>query len=173
MIKNIVAVQRASHSSPSVMTTTEPMVEAAPAPPGAQFKEEGNAFFKAGEHLKAAAAYTKAIKLEPSNHVYYGIRANGVGERESRGPEHEVQRCKKGARSHDCLHAIVGSRGAHLCAMANAACSSAATHPVHRGWPPTSLDTNVSGFRGITPTGWRSDLRLQRVFDSRSRAVAI
>lgn len=43
--------------------------------PGATFKEEGNNFFKAGEHLKAAAAYTKAIKLEPNNHVYYSNRS--------------------------------------------------------------------------------------------------
>ena len=46
------------------------------AAPGAAFKEEGNALFKAGEYLKAAAAYTKAIKAEPSNHVYYSNRAN-------------------------------------------------------------------------------------------------
>jgi len=42
---------------------------------GAAFKDEGNTFFKAGEHLKAAAAYTKAIKLEPDNHVYYSNRS--------------------------------------------------------------------------------------------------
>jgi len=47
----------------------------ADAAPGAAFKDEGNAHFKAGEHLKAAAAYTKAIKAEPGNHVYYSNRS--------------------------------------------------------------------------------------------------
>ena len=31
--------------------------------------------FKAGEFLKAAASYTKAIKAEPENHVYYSNRS--------------------------------------------------------------------------------------------------
>jgi len=48
---------------------------AATAGPGAAFKDEGNTFFKQGEHLKAAAAYTKAIKAEPDNHVYYSNRS--------------------------------------------------------------------------------------------------
>jgi tetratricopeptide (TPR) repeat protein len=43
--------------------------------PGAAFKDEGNEFFKQGEHLKAAASYTKAIKAEPLNHVYYSNRS--------------------------------------------------------------------------------------------------
>ena len=43
--------------------------------PGAAFKDEGNEFFKQGEHLKAAASYTKAIKAEPENHVYYSNRS--------------------------------------------------------------------------------------------------
>ena len=43
---------------------------------GAAFKDEGNAFFKSGEYLKAAASYTKAIKAEPDNHVYYSNRSN-------------------------------------------------------------------------------------------------
>lgn len=43
---------------------------------GVAFKDEGNAHFKAGEFLKAAASYTKAIKAEPTNHVYYSNRAN-------------------------------------------------------------------------------------------------
>merc|ERR1719261_106029 len=43
--------------------------------PGAAFKEEGNGHFKGGEFLKAAAAYTKAIKAEPNNHVYYSNRS--------------------------------------------------------------------------------------------------
>lgn len=38
-------------------------------------KEEGNAFFKSGDFLKAAAAYTKAIKADPENHVYYSNRS--------------------------------------------------------------------------------------------------
>ena len=38
-------------------------------------KEAGNAHFKAGDHLKAAAAYTTAIKAAPSNHVLYSNRA--------------------------------------------------------------------------------------------------
>lgn len=38
-------------------------------------KAAGNAFFKAGEHLKAAASYTKAIKLQPENHVLYSNRS--------------------------------------------------------------------------------------------------
>jgi len=42
---------------------------------GAAFKEEGNTHFKAGEFLKAAASYTKAIKAEPENHVYYSNRS--------------------------------------------------------------------------------------------------
>lgn len=57
------------------------MVEAAAAPPatatgaGAVFKDEGNVHFKAGEFLKAAASYTKAIKAEPGNHVFYSNRS--------------------------------------------------------------------------------------------------
>jgi len=43
---------------------------------GATFKDEGNTHFKAGEYLKAAASYTKAIKAEPDNHVYYSNRSN-------------------------------------------------------------------------------------------------
>ena len=50
------------------------MAEAAEGP-GAVFKGEGNAHFKAGEFLKAAAAYTKAIKAEPTNHVFYSNRS--------------------------------------------------------------------------------------------------
>lgn len=45
------------------------------ATPGAAFKDEGNELFKAGEYLKAAAAYTKAIKAEPKNHVFYSNRS--------------------------------------------------------------------------------------------------
>ena len=52
------------------------MAESEAAAPGAAFKEEGNAHFKAGEFLKAAASYTKAIKAEPANHVYFSNRSN-------------------------------------------------------------------------------------------------
>ena len=49
---------------------------AAPTPgPGAAFKDEGNVHFKAQEFLKAAASYTKAIKAEPGNHVFYSNRS--------------------------------------------------------------------------------------------------
>ena len=53
------------------------MVEApaAAAGPGAAFKDEGNTHFKAGDFLKAAASYTKAIKAEPGNHVFYSNRS--------------------------------------------------------------------------------------------------
>merc|ERR1719281_1354627 len=54
------------------------MVEApaaAASGPGAAHKDEGNAHFKAGEFLKAAASYTKAIKAEPDNHVFYSNRS--------------------------------------------------------------------------------------------------
>jgi len=50
------------------------MVEA-PTGAGAPFKDEGNTHFKAGEFLKAAASYTKAIKAEPQNHVFYSNRS--------------------------------------------------------------------------------------------------
>ena len=43
--------------------------------PGEEAKEQGNAHFKAKEYLKAAASYTKAIKAEPENHVYYSNRS--------------------------------------------------------------------------------------------------
>jgi len=43
---------------------------------GAADKDQGNVHFKAGEYLKAAACYTKAIKAEPDNHVYYSNRSN-------------------------------------------------------------------------------------------------
>lgn len=45
------------------------------ATPGDAEKNAGNAHFKAGDYLKAAASYTKAIKLEPTNHVFYSNRA--------------------------------------------------------------------------------------------------
>ena len=38
------------------------------------FKAEGNALFKAGEFKKAAVAYTKGIKADPSNHILYSNR---------------------------------------------------------------------------------------------------
>jgi tetratricopeptide (TPR) repeat protein len=38
-------------------------------------KEKGNEFFKAGNFLKAAALYTQAIKLDPSNATLYSNRA--------------------------------------------------------------------------------------------------
>jgi hypothetical protein len=38
-------------------------------------KKEGNAHFAKGDFLKAAAAYTKAIKAAPTNHVLYSNRA--------------------------------------------------------------------------------------------------
>lgn len=34
-------------------------------------KDKGNEFFKAGNYLKAAALYTQAIKLDPSNPALY------------------------------------------------------------------------------------------------------
>lgn len=34
-------------------------------------KDKGNEFFKAGNFLKAAALYTQAIKLDPSNATLY------------------------------------------------------------------------------------------------------
>lgn len=52
------------------------MADSTPAAPGAAHKNEGNVQFKNGEFLKAAASYTKAIKAEPANHVYYSNRSN-------------------------------------------------------------------------------------------------
>merc|ERR1719454_1678137 len=40
-----------------------------------EHKAQGNEHFKAGEYLKAAASYTKAIKAAPDNHVLYSNRA--------------------------------------------------------------------------------------------------
>lgn len=37
----------------------------------ASLKDKGNEFFKAGNYLKAAALYTQAIKLDPSNPALY------------------------------------------------------------------------------------------------------
>lgn len=34
-------------------------------------KEQGNALYREGDYLKAAAAYSKAIKADPNNHVLY------------------------------------------------------------------------------------------------------
>lgn len=36
-------------------------------------KDKGNDFFKAGNYLKAAALYTQAIKLDPSNATLYRL----------------------------------------------------------------------------------------------------
>ena len=41
----------------------------------AEFKEEGNKYFKDEDYLKAAASYTKAIKADPQNHVLYSNRS--------------------------------------------------------------------------------------------------
>jgi stress-induced-phosphoprotein 1 len=38
-------------------------------------KAEGNAFFKRGEHASAIEAYTAAIALDPTDHVFYSNRA--------------------------------------------------------------------------------------------------
>ena len=51
------------------------MLFRSPTGAGAPFKDEGNTHFKAGEFLKAAASYTKAIKAEPQNHVFYSNRS--------------------------------------------------------------------------------------------------
>ena len=37
----------------------------------AEFKEQGNKFYAEGDYRKAVQSYTKAIKAEPTNHVYY------------------------------------------------------------------------------------------------------
>lgn len=37
----------------------------------ADLKEQGNTLFKEGDFLKAAAAYTKAIKQDPQSNVLY------------------------------------------------------------------------------------------------------
>ena len=36
-----------------------------------KLKDEGNALFKKGEHLKAAGIYAKATKVDPTNHVLF------------------------------------------------------------------------------------------------------
>jgi DnaJ family protein C protein 7 len=41
----------------------------------AQYKEQGNAKYKAGKYQEAADAYGKAIEAEPSEATYYGNRA--------------------------------------------------------------------------------------------------
>ncbi|KAJ1617533.1 hypothetical protein T492DRAFT_1099056 [Pavlovales sp. CCMP2436] len=55
-------------------TAPEPTGPAAPSPGEAE-KAAGNAHFKGGDFLKAAACYTKAIKADPANHVLYSNRA--------------------------------------------------------------------------------------------------
>lgn len=55
-----------------------------------KLKAEGNTFFKADQPLKAAALFTRAIKLDPENAVLYsnrsaafrvwGIETEGEGE---------------------------------------------------------------------------------------------
>ncbi|XP_020571353.1 stress-induced-phosphoprotein 1 [Phalaenopsis equestris] len=42
---------------------------------GVSLKDQGNEFFKAGNYLKAAALYTQAIKLDPSNPTLFSNRA--------------------------------------------------------------------------------------------------
>jgi tetratricopeptide (TPR) repeat protein len=34
-------------------------------------KEQGNALYRDGDYLKAAAAYSKAIKQDPNHHVLF------------------------------------------------------------------------------------------------------
>jgi DnaJ family protein C protein 7 len=41
----------------------------------AQYKEQGNAKYKAGKYEEAADAYGKAIEAEPNEATYYGNRA--------------------------------------------------------------------------------------------------
>lgn len=48
----------------------EPVTKAEPS-----LKDQGNSFFKAGNYLKAAAIYTRAIKQDPSNPTLYSNRA--------------------------------------------------------------------------------------------------
>lgn len=40
-------------------------------------KDQGNALYKEGSYLQAAAAYTKAIKQDPQNHVLYRLVRRG------------------------------------------------------------------------------------------------
>jgi len=42
--------------------------------PSAALKDQGNAQFKSGNYLKAAALYTQAIKLDPDNATLYSER---------------------------------------------------------------------------------------------------
>nr|AIZ68163.1 tetratricopeptide repeat protein 1-like protein [Albuca bracteata] len=42
---------------------------------GPSLKDQGNEFFKSGNYLKAAALYTQAMKLDPSNPTLYSNRA--------------------------------------------------------------------------------------------------
>ena len=46
-----------------------------PLSPVSSSPARADAHFKAGEFLKAAASYTKAIKAEPENHVFYSNRS--------------------------------------------------------------------------------------------------
>ncbi|PRW57250.1 serine threonine- phosphatase 5 [Chlorella sorokiniana] len=49
---------------------------AAPAAAAAEsFKEQGNALYKEGHYLKAAAAYTQGLKADPSHSVLYSNRS--------------------------------------------------------------------------------------------------
>ena len=49
-------------------STTKPDASAEPS-----LKEQGNALFRAGNYLKAAALYTQAIKEDPENHALYRL----------------------------------------------------------------------------------------------------
>lgn len=55
---------------------------AAPAPTAEEYKEQGNAEYRNGRFLKAAALYTQALKLDPANAVLYRCARGGTGPRQ-------------------------------------------------------------------------------------------
>ncbi len=73
-------------------------------------KARGNQLFQAGEFLKAAAAYTQAIKLDPDNAVLYRCVRGRRG-----GPCNSSHACPLGLR---CVPAQACAP-AHNCACSN------------------------------------------------------
>eukprot|EP00252_Welwitschia_mirabilis_P014260 TRINITY_DN3136_c0_g1_i1.p1 TRINITY_DN3136_c0_g1~~TRINITY_DN3136_c0_g1_i1.p1 ORF type:complete len:332 (-),score=77.90 TRINITY_DN3136_c0_g1_i1:156-1151(-) len=63
---------KAAEPSPTINGNTSDAINV---PQEASLKEQGNAFFKTGNYLKAAAIYTQAIKADPSNATLYSNRS--------------------------------------------------------------------------------------------------
>lgn len=76
IVQETKASGKASSKSAAADTGAAPAVTAASKKEtAAKLKDEGNSFFSAGDWLQALSKFTEAIKLEPTDHVFFSNRS--------------------------------------------------------------------------------------------------